>query len=194
MWIVVAETTIILVSVCFELIAISLICKLSWVCDSVGESKFWRSFLFFSHSYFICSKGQVGSITSPNSHQPAMGTGVVYKPTSQTDAMPAMIQGTFSPFSLGSLWIGPLTLWLPSSSSQKEVYSLKGLVYGNVSSTWRHGNVLKSVAWEVLPQVLGARYVWRKHMTMDFCGQSTQAVGFGPKVMDLRPNDIHCLF
>eukprot|EP01018_Ginkgo_biloba_P006926 Gb_02527 [translate_table: standard] len=64
--------------------------------------------------------GQVGSISSPDAQQQAIGSGLFYGPTHQTDPMAAGIQGTFSPYSPGSPGMGPPTLQLPSSSTQKE--------------------------------------------------------------------------
>jgi len=71
-------------------------------------------------SWSTYPQGQVGSISSSDGQQQAIGAGLVYGPTSQTDPMASGIQGTFSSFPPGSPGMGPPTLQLPSSSAQRE--------------------------------------------------------------------------
>eukprot|EP00252_Welwitschia_mirabilis_P012997 TRINITY_DN2871_c0_g2_i3.p1 TRINITY_DN2871_c0_g2~~TRINITY_DN2871_c0_g2_i3.p1 ORF type:complete len:429 (+),score=89.39 TRINITY_DN2871_c0_g2_i3:212-1498(+) len=65
-------------------------------------------------------QGQVGSMSSPDGQQQAIGAGFVYGASPQADPVVAGIQGTFSPFPPGSPGMGPPTLQLPSSATHRE--------------------------------------------------------------------------
>jgi hypothetical protein len=62
--IIVAKTTMILVPVCSDLVAITFICKLSWVFVSVG-----RRYKLEDISVFILQQGQVDTVSSPDGQQ-----------------------------------------------------------------------------------------------------------------------------
>ena len=105
--ILVAKTTMILVSVCSDLVVITFISKLSWVFVSVG-----RRYNLEDTSGCILQQGQVDTASSPDGQELFS----VYKSTSLTDAIATEIQRIFS---------FTLVVHISSSSGEALIHSKK---------------------------------------------------------------------